>query len=101
MPDDPSPQGWERVTGHMFRERVEGTGQMVDLQAVRELTFDERATWGECPVCHAKAGEWCYADAGLQLGVRGDGQRMKDGEGAHLRRLRRAPLKVRLVAADG
>ena len=28
MPDDPSPQGWERVTGHVFRERMEGTGHM-------------------------------------------------------------------------
>lgn len=52
-------------------------------------------------MCHAKPGEFCYADVGLQLGVRGDGRRMKDGEGAHVARLQRAPLKVRVVAADG
>lgn len=74
---------------------------MNDLQAVRETTIAERLTWGECPVCHAQPGEFCHADVGLQLGVRGDGSRMKDGEGAHVARLQRAPLKVRLVAADG
>ena len=74
---------------------------MTDLQAVREAKIAERLTWGECPVCHAKPGEFCHADVGLQFGVRADGSRMKDGEGAHIARLQRAPLKVRLAAADG
>lgn len=65
----------------------------------RDLTFDEIATWGDCEVCHAKHGEWCHADVGAQLGVRVDGRRMKDGEGAHLARLRAAPKRVRLVPA--
>lgn len=73
---------------------------MVDLQASRETTMDERLKWGVCPVCGAKPGEYCRADVGLQLGVKADGTRMKDGEGAHVARLQRSPLKVKLVSAD-
>jgi hypothetical protein len=39
----------------------------------RVLTFEERATWGEGPVCHAPDGEHCYPEVGLQLGVKADG----------------------------
>lgn len=65
----------------------------------RETTITERQTWGDCGVCGAKHGEWCHADVGVQLGARVDGRRMKDGEGAHLARLRAAPQRVRLVPA--
>lgn len=61
---------------------------------VRELSFDERCKWGECPACHAKHGEYCDADIGAQLGVRADGRRMRTGEGAHMGRLQRAPIHV-------
>jgi len=65
----------------------------------RDLTFDEMATWGECPVCKAADGEWCCSEIGLQVGVKADGSTMKTGEGAHMARLKNAPLKVKLVPA--
>lgn len=65
----------------------------------RELTFDERARWGDCPVCKAPDGEPCCADVGMQLGVRVDGRRMRDGEGVHVGRLQKAPFRVREVPA--
>lgn len=61
----------------------------------RELTFDERAVWGECPVCHAKDGEKCDSAIGLTLGVNVNG--VRPTEGAHLARIQDAPLRVRLV----
>ena len=67
------------------------------IRLERELTQEERFEWGECPVCHAPHGSPCYADVGAQLGVRVDGRRMRDGEGVHMGRLERAPMKVRLV----
>lgn len=66
---------------------------------IRELSFDERMRWGECPVCKAAHGEACHADVGIQLGVRLDGRRMQDGDGVHLARLKRAPDRVREVPA--
>lgn len=65
----------------------------------RDTTMSERMTWGVCGVCGAKHGEFCRADVGVQLGVKLDGSRMKDGEGTHLSRLKTAPLRVRLVPA--
>jgi hypothetical protein len=70
------------------------------MSPIRETTIEERMTWGECPVCHAPHGEWCHSSVGLQLGSKGDGTRMKDGEGVHIRRLSSAPMKVQLVAAQ-
>lgn len=70
------------------------------LEATRELSFEERATWGDCPVCGAKRGEWCHAEVGFQFGHRIDGNPMKTGGGAHLGRMKNAPSKVRLVCAD-
>lgn len=72
---------------------------MSDFSRVRELSWDERIRWGECPVCKAPDGKYCHADVGLQLGRRVDGRRMEDGEGAHLGRLQRAPKKVKEVPA--
>ena len=63
----------------------------------RETTFEERATWGECPICHAKHGEWCFAEVGFQLGMKISGGRMETGEGVHLARLSKAPMKVKLI----
>jgi len=65
----------------------------------RELTQDERFVWGACPVCKAPHGTPCHADVGMQLGVRVDGRRMRDGEGVHVARLQHAPEFVREVPA--
>lgn len=65
----------------------------------RDLPFEDRARWGVCPVCKAPDGEYCHADVGMQLGVRVDGRRMKDGDGAHMARLQQAPRRVREVPA--
>jgi len=64
---------------------------------VRELTFDERARWGECPVCHAKDGEACNRYVAIPLGVAADGG--PPANGAHLGRLNAAPQRVRTVPA--
>ena len=69
------------------------------LGPVRELSIDERMRWGDCPCCGAKHGEPCFSAVGVQLGQRLDGSRMKDGEGAHLVRLKAAPYHVREVPA--
>lgn len=63
----------------------------------RELSFEERATWGECPTCHAKDGEKCNPNVGIPLGLTVGG-RLPD-PGAHLGRLQAAPFRVRLVPA--
>lgn len=65
---------------------------------VRKLTFEERMTWGECPVCHAKDGERCSPDVGLVLGRTVDGG--PPPQGVHIGRLDRAPLKVGVVAVE-
>ena len=72
--------------------------EITELQKGRETTFEERATWGTCPTCKAGPGEWCYADAGIQLGTPAGGGRMKDGDGAHLGRLQNAPRRIKLVS---
>lgn len=64
----------------------------------RELTFEERATWGECPVYRAKDGEWCHSEVGWQLGRKVSGGQLQTGEGVHLGRLQKATVQVKLVA---
>lgn len=54
------------------------------MKPVREATYEERATWGECPVCHAPDGQWCSPEGTQRV---------------HLGRLMNAPLYVRLVPA--
>jgi hypothetical protein len=79
---------------------AEGEASVTDFakpDRERELTTAERFVWGECPICKAADGEHCRADVGIQLGVKVDGSRMRDGEGAHLARLQRAPFKVREI----
>lgn len=70
------------------------------MSRIRELSFDDRARWGSCPVCQAEDGEYCYAEIGIQLGIKVDGSRMKTGEGAHLARLSAAPNRVHEVKYD-
>lgn len=69
------------------------------MKSIRETTFEERATWGECPVCNAPDGQWCSSAIGIQLGQSVSGNRLKDGDGVHLARLQRAPMRVQLVPA--
>ena len=71
---------------------------MTDPTAPRELTYDERATWGECPVCHAKQGEWCDGAYGIALGRTANGELPEHG--VHLGRLQRAPKRVRMVVCE-
>lgn len=62
---------------------------------VRELSFDERAKWGKCPVCDASDGEPCNGLVGIALGRNINGATPPGG--AHLGRLQRAPFKVQEV----
>jgi len=52
-----------------------------------ELTYDERATWGTCPICNATPGQWCDGEIGLRFG----GQ--IPHHGVHIARLQAAPTK--------
>lgn len=61
----------------------------------KELSYEERATWGDCPVCKATHGQKCSPDVGIPLGHTVDGSPPNDG--VHLGRLQRAPKAVRLV----
>lgn len=65
---------------------------------IRELSYDERATWGECPVCKAKHGEWCNGLVGVSLGRNVNGDIPEHG--VHLGRLQEAPLKVAEVPVE-
>lgn len=71
----------------------------MEIQGIREATFDERATWGTCPVCGAPHGENCHPEVGVQLGRTVSGRPLQQGEGAHLARLQKAPAKVAMVRA--
>jgi hypothetical protein len=64
---------------------------------IRDLTVDERMVWGDCPVCHAKDGQPCLAEVGIQIGQKADGSPIKTGEGAHVSRLLNAPRQVGIV----
>ena len=71
--------------------------EITALQNAREATFEERATWGTCPVCKAAPGEWCDSAVGIPLGISPSGTLR---EGAHLGRLANAPTRIKLVAAS-
>ena len=66
----------------------------------RELSYDERIRWGECPVCHASHGEYCHPDVGIQMGRHIDGSRIRLGEGVHMRRINAAPTKVTEIGVE-
>ena len=68
-----------------------------DPLAPRDLSFNERATWGECPVCHAPHGRNCDPSVGIPLGLNARGEPAHGG--AHLGRLNNAPFRVKLVRA--
>lgn len=67
------------------------------MERIKELTFDERSTWGECPVCHAKDGEKCNPDVGFFAALTLAGT--PPSPGSHLGRLQNAPRRVRITAA--
>ena len=66
--------------------------------AVRELTYEERATWGKCPVCSAPHGEFCNGHVGLSLGRNVNGE--IPAGGVHLARIQSAPIKAKLIGVD-
>lgn len=67
------------------------------IDRIRELSYEERAKWGDCPWCGAKDGEACRPEIGFVLGRTVDGKPPTDG--VHLGRLQRAPMRVREVPA--
>lgn len=62
---------------------------------MRATTYDERATWGTCPVCSATHGQKCDPSKGIPLGQSAAGGPPEDG--VHLGRLSKAPMRVQLV----
>lgn len=77
--------GYVRDGGDVARGRL--AKALYQGGEVRELSVHERHTWGECPICHAKHGEECE-EPGAPPGQKG----------SHVKRLERAPLRVREVA---
>jgi hypothetical protein len=64
-------------------------------QLNRDLTFEERATWGTCPVCRRAHGEPCDPDQGFHLGLNARGEIPKGG--AHLARLTAGPRAIQIL----
>lgn len=65
------------------------------MELIKELTFEDRSKWGDCPACKAVHGEPCDYNVGIPLGLNAYG--VRPIEGAHLARLQRAPYKVKVV----
>jgi len=63
-------------------------------EIIHELSYEERATWGTCPICDAKHGEKCNGDFGIQLGS------ARPVDGVHLGRLIDAPNRVKTIKLD-
>jgi hypothetical protein len=59
------------------------------------LTYEERAVFGECPVCHAPHGRPCDGNCHT-VPLVGEGNML----GAHLGRLEAAPKKRRIEYLD-
>jgi hypothetical protein len=56
----------------------------------RQLTYDERAVWGTCPICGAEMGQPCDGSIGYYVGCLPN----KSQGGAHMGRLQAAPFEV-------
>ncbi len=69
------------------------------------LTYEERATWGDCPVCGARPGKFC-----VSVSFPGTPQRVANNEllpqttpgefddmGSHVARLVNAPVSIAVV----
>ena len=61
---------------------------------IKELSYEERATWSTCPVCKAKHGEVCDPNFGITLGPIVHNKAVDPG--VHLGRIQKAPLRVEL-----
>ncbi len=68
------------------------------MSTERDTTIEERMKWGECPVCKAKHGEFCLP-VGLVMGVKANGSPLGQGDGVHVQRISKAPMRVKLVPA--
>lgn len=64
---------------------------------IRELSFDERSRYGDCPVCSAKHGQACDGNIGIPFGRTASG--LPPTDGAHVGRLNNAPRRIREVPA--
>ncbi len=62
---------------------------------IKTLTIDERAIWGDCPVCGAKHGEPCDPTQGVSLGV--SAEFAETGPCAHAARLLNAPQRAAIA----
>lgn len=65
-------------------------------EGMHALTWNQRITWGRCPVCNAQPGERCHSDVGISMGVSATGGPPVDG--VHVGRLSAAPARVRVEA---
>lgn len=54
---------------------------------MHDLTYDQRAVWGTCSVCHARHGERCRPDETLAT-----------HQWTHSDRIEQAPARVRIEA---
>jgi hypothetical protein len=54
---------------------------------IKHLTYEERATWANCPICEALHGELCAVLADDEAGYRDS----ELGPGVHIGRLVNAP----------
>lgn len=74
---------------HVDRTDGKEIGQWVDM------TYEERSTFGTCPVCGATQGNLCNPYVGIALGWRADGN--VGWGGAHLGRLNNAPRRKKTI----
>jgi hypothetical protein len=66
---------------------------------IKQLTYEERATWGTCPVCEAQHGKQCEAAPADIDYFQFDGA--FSGFGAHAARLYNAPHAAAISDESG
>lgn len=66
-------------------------------ERIRELSFEERARWGECPVCHVKDGQACNWTIEGELSLY---YPYTTGPNAHYARVHNAPREVKEVPCE-